>query len=140
FPLPPSAPVAFWPRRWNGNVVIRRARKNNGCGNVFPQPLFFATAPNPRWRTSVRRRRADFPKRRIIEGEVRLLRLVRNTTEFLAIAFAGQRRFQAAFFTGWNIEGVSFDFADNIFLLHFTLEPAESAFQRLVITEFDFCH
>jgi hypothetical protein len=35
---------------------------------------------------------------------------------------------------------MSFDFADYIFLLHFTLEPAESAFQRLVITEFNFCH
>ncbi len=63
-----------------------------------------------------------------------------DATEFLAIAFAGQRRFQAALFSGRNIEGVPFDFADNVFLLHFALEPAERALKRLVIAEFDFCH
>ncbi len=62
------------------------------------------------------------------------------TTVFFAIALAGQRRFQAALFSGWNIEGMSFNFADNIFLLHFALKPAERAFERLVIAEFDFCH
>jgi hypothetical protein len=34
---------------------------------------------------------------------------------------------------------VPFDFADNVFLLHFAFEPAERALQRLVIAEFDFC-
>ena len=66
--------------------------------------------------------------------------LFRNATVFLAVSLAGQRRFQAALFSGWNIEGVPFDFADNVFLLHFALKPAERAFQRLVIAEFDFCH
>ena len=77
---------------------------------------------------------------RHIEGEFRRSELFRQATVFFAIAFAGQRRFQAALFSGWNIEGVSFDFADNIFLLHFAFKPAERAFQRLVIAEFDFCH
>ncbi len=32
-----------------------------------------------------------------------------------------------------------FDFADNVFLLHFAFEAAERAFHRLVITELDLC-
>lgn len=59
---------------------------------------------------------------------------------FFAIAFAGQRRFQTGFLSGRNIEGMPFDFADDVFLLHFTLESAERALQRFVIAEFNFCH
>jgi len=62
------------------------------------------------------------------------------TTVFLAVAFAGERRFQTALFAGRNIEGVPFDFTDNVFLLHFAFEAAERAFQRLGIAQFDFCH
>ncbi len=32
-----------------------------------------------------------------------------------------------------------FDFADNVFLLHFAFEAAQRAFHRLVITELDLC-
>jgi hypothetical protein len=35
---------------------------------------------------------------------------------------------------------VSLHFANNVFLLHFTLEATESAFERLVIAKLDFCH
>lgn len=59
---------------------------------------------------------------------------------FFAIAFAGQRRFQTGFLSGWNVEGVPFDFADDVFLLHLALEPAERALKRLIVAEFDFCH
>ena len=59
---------------------------------------------------------------------------------FFAVALTGQRRFQAALFSGRNIEGVPFDFANNVFLLHLAFKPAERALQRLVIAEFDFCH
>lgn len=62
------------------------------------------------------------------------------TAEFLAVTLAGERRFQTAFLSWWNVEGVTFDFTDDIFLLHFAFKPAERAFQRLVVAEFDFCH
>ncbi len=35
---------------------------------------------------------------------------------------------------------MSLHFANNVFLLHFTLEATESAFERLVIAKLDFCH
>lgn len=35
---------------------------------------------------------------------------------------------------------MSFDFANNVFLLNFALEATESAFERLVIAKLDFCH
>src|SRR5215475_6976720 len=79
-------------------------------------------------------------RRRYLAGELRRSDLFGYATVFFAIALACQRRFQAALFSRWNIEGVSFDFADDIFLLHFAFKPAERAFQRLVIAEFDFCH
>lgn len=60
-------------------------------------------------------------------------------TAFLAIPFASQRGFQASFFSRWHIEGMTLYFADDVFLLHFAFEPAERAFQRLVIAELNFC-
>jgi len=62
-----------------------------------------------------------------------------RAAEFLAVTFAGQRRFQAALFAGRNIKGMALDFTNDVFLLYLTLEAAEGAFQRLVIAEFDFC-
>ena len=62
------------------------------------------------------------------------------TAEFLVVTFAGERRFQTAFLSWWNVEGVTFDFTDDVFLLHFAFEAAERAFQRLGIAQFDFCH
>jgi hypothetical protein len=59
---------------------------------------------------------------------------------FLTVAFAGERRFQPALLAGRNIEGVTFDFTDDVFLLHLAFEPAERALQRLVVAQFDFCH
>jgi hypothetical protein len=66
--------------------------------------------------------------------------LFNRAAVFFAIALTSQRRFQAALFSGRNIEGVPFDFANNIFLLHLAFKPAERAFQRLIIAEFYFCH
>ena len=62
-----------------------------------------------------------------------------RAAEFLAIAFAGQRRFQAGFFAGRDIEGMAFDFTNDVFRLYLAFEAAERAFQRLVIAEFHFC-
>jgi hypothetical protein len=51
-----------------------------------------------------------------------------QATVFFAITLTGQRRFQTALFSGRNIEGMPFNFANNVFLLHFPFEPAERAF------------
>jgi hypothetical protein len=63
-----------------------------------------------------------------------------HSAVFLAIAFAREGRFEAALFARRDIKGVSLHFANNVFLLHFTLEATESAFERLVIAKLDFCH
>ena len=66
--------------------------------------------------------------------------LFKNAADFFAIPFPRQGGFHTALFAGWNVEGMPLHFADDVFLLHFALEPAERAFERLVIAEFDFCH
>ena len=66
--------------------------------------------------------------------------LLDHAAVFFAIAFAREGRFEAALFAGWNIEGVTFDFTNNIFLLHLTLEATESALERLIVAQLDFCH
>jgi len=58
---------------------------------------------------------------------------------FFAIALASQRRFQAALFSGRNVEGMAFNFTNDVFLLYLAFEAAERAFQRLVIAELYFC-
>ena len=58
---------------------------------------------------------------------------------FLPVAFTGQRRFQAALLPRRNIEGVSFDFTNDVFLLNFALETAQGAFQGFVISQADLC-
>ncbi len=47
----------------------------------------------------------------------------------LTITLASQRRFQTAFLARWNVEGMSFDFFDDVFLLHLAFEATEGAFQ-----------
>lgn len=63
----------------------------------------------------------------------------RASAIFFTIPFASQRRFQSGFFSRRDVKSMSFDFTNDVFLLHFAFEPAECAFQRLVITEFNFC-
>lgn len=67
-------------------------------------------------------------------------KLFNHSAIFLTVAFTRERRFKAALFAGRDIEGVSFHFANNIFLLHLTLKATESAFQRLIVAQLDFCH
>ncbi len=47
----------------------------------------------------------------------------------LATTLASQSRFQTAFLARWNVEGMSFDFFDNVFLLHLAFEATKGAFQ-----------
>src|SRR5690348_3943429 len=56
-----------------------------------------------------------------------------------AIAFAGQRLFLAALFTGLQIKRVTLYFLYDVFLLHFPLEAAQSTLQGFPVLEMDFC-
>ena len=58
---------------------------------------------------------------------------------FLAIPFARQRCLYAALLTGFQVVGVTFNFLDDVFLLHFSLEPAQRVFQRLAFLYTNFC-
>jgi hypothetical protein len=59
----------------------------------------------------------------------RVVKSIVGTTEFLAIALARERRFEAALLAGRDEEGVAFHFADDILLLHFAFEAAQSALE-----------
>jgi hypothetical protein len=62
-----------------------------------------------------------------------------DAPKLLPIPLAGQGRFEAGFLPGGNKEGVPLHFTDDIFLLHFALEPTQGAFKRLIISEPNFC-
>lgn len=58
---------------------------------------------------------------------------------FFAVTFARQRFFRPALFTRFQVERVPLDLFDDIFLLHFAFETAQSAFQRLAFLQMHFC-
>gem|GEM_PF-2426471 len=66
--------------------------------------------------------------------------LFNHAAEFLTIALACERRFEAPLFAWRDIESMPFDFANNIFLLDLALEATKSAFERLVVAQLNFCH
>lgn len=57
----------------------------------------------------------------------------------LPVAFARQGFLGPLLLTRFQIERVSLDFLDDVFLLHFTLETAERAFERLTVLYVYFC-
>jgi hypothetical protein len=121
--------VAFWPRSLVEIVVAEQEGKKQRLRMAsFRSRCLMRICPLSRCYLAAH------------AGGIHSSGLFKYATIFFAIAFTGQRRFQAALFSGWNIEGVPFDFADDVFLLHFAFESAERALQRLVIAEFDFCH
>jgi len=62
-----------------------------------------------------------------------LVELIHHATEALSIALAGERRFEPAFLSGRDKECVPLNFANYIFLLHFSLKAAQSTFKRFTI-------
>jgi hypothetical protein len=66
--------------------------------------------------------------------------LFRFAPKFLAIALARERLLGPSFVTRFQIEGMLLDILDDVFLLDFPLEPAESAFDRFALLDFDFSH
>ena len=83
------------------------------------------TGPQPKLRTGFWGKTGNF---RMTEF------LLDRSSEFLAIAFACEGRFEATLFAGRHKESVALYFADNILLLHLTFEATQSAFKRLAIT------
>ena len=67
-----------------------------------------------------------------------LVELFDVTDTLLAVPFARQSFFGAAFFARLEIEGVLLDLLDDIFLLDLTLEAAECGFECLAILQYDF--
>ena len=64
--------------------------------------------------------------------------LVLLAARFLSITFPRQRFLYSAFFTGFQIIGMSLDFLNNIFLLDLPFEPAQSVFKRLSLLQPNF--
>jgi hypothetical protein len=61
--------------------------------------------------------------------------LLRIPASLLTIALAGQRLFDAEFLAWLQIEGVPFDFPDDVLLNNLPLEAAERVLHRLAVLE-----
>ena len=57
---------------------------------------------------------------------------------FLASALASESGFHAFLLTGFQVKGVAFDLFDNVFLLHFALESAQSVFEGFSLLQSNF--
>ena len=56
----------------------------------------------------------------------------------LASPFASERCFYALLFAGLQVKGVALDLLDNVFLLHFALEAAQSVFEGFTLLQSNF--
>jgi hypothetical protein len=66
--------------------------------------------------------------------------LVLLFTGFLPTPLARQGFLHALLFTRLQIEGVTLNLLDDVFLLHFALKPAQSIFEGLTLLKSDFSH
>jgi hypothetical protein len=57
---------------------------------------------------------------------------------FLASALASERRLHAFLFTGFEIKGVALNLLNNVFLLHFALEAAQSVLKGFTLLQSNF--
>lgn len=58
---------------------------------------------------------------------------------FLAAALARQRLLHPLFLAGFQVEGVTLHFLDDVFLLHFPLEATQGIFERFAFLQSNFC-
>ena len=65
--------------------------------------------------------------------------LLDGAADLLAVALARERRFYATLLARRQEEGMPFDILDDVLLLHFALETAQSAFERLAVADSNFC-
>ena len=77
----------------------------------------------------------DFKMAAISGGLVNLLDI---TSAFLAVALAREGFFCALLLARLQVEGMSLDFLNNVFLLDFALEAAQRAFQGFSILDVNF--
>ncbi len=68
-----------------------------------------------------------------------LLVLFNFAWALLAVALAGESFFGATLFTRFQVKRMPLDLLNDVFLLYFTFEPSQSAFERLAILQMDFC-
>jgi hypothetical protein len=66
--------------------------------------------------------------------------LLQLAPELLTITFSRQGLFGPAFIARFQVKRMLLDILDDVFLLHFSLEPTESALNRLALLNFDFSH
>ena len=64
-----------------------------------------------------------------------MLVLLNLPASLLAVAFAGQRLLDAEFLAGLQIEGVPFDFSDDVFLQNLPLEAPKRVLHRLAVLQ-----
>ncbi len=65
--------------------------------------------------------------------------LVLFLTNLLAIAFAGKCFFHPLLLARLQVKRVTLYFLDNVFCLHFTLEPAKRVFKGLTLLNTNLC-
>src|SRR5271170_3012901 len=85
------------------------------------------------------RRRVRLITTLLLERLMTFIELVLLFTSFLTIPLARQRFFHAALFTGLQVEGVTFHFFDDVFLLDLTLKPAQRIFKRFAFLHANLC-
>ena len=79
---------------------------------------------------------------RLIGGHPRVFQepeLVLFLADFLAIALACKCFFHALLLAGFQIEGVTLDFLDNVLGLHLALKPAQSIFKGFAFLDSNLC-
>ncbi len=67
------------------------------------------------------------------------LQLVLLFTSFLAGSFARERGFHTLFLAGLQVEGVTLNLLDYVFLLHLALEPTQSILEGFPLLKSYFC-
>ncbi len=67
-----------------------------------------------------------------------LLLSVLLLANFLASTLASQRGFHALFLAGFQVKGVALYFFNNVFLLHFALETAQSVLEGFTLLQSNF--
>jgi hypothetical protein len=58
---------------------------------------------------------------------------------FLASTLASESSFDSLFLAGLQVKGVALDLLDNVFLLHLTLETAQSVLEGFTLLKPNFC-
>jgi len=72
-------------------------------------------------------------------GQTGVVILVLLFTSLFTIPLSRQRLLHAAFLAGLEVEGMTFDFFNDVFLLDLALKPAQCIFKRLAFLNANLC-